>query len=181
MDVVITDSDRHPIDTFPELCAWCPIWSPTVTARTRAVRAVGGWAEWLHTGNDWHLYLKLARAGWRFAYLDRCVAHYRWPTRERGMSYDLRRRERRELLLWTAFAFRHPLTPGVKRALLRSLKRFVVHRFPHLRRVAVWKLFRRRASPRAAAPLDRADNAGTEARTSVPAADGRSETVDTLV
>ena len=44
--------------------------------RTDAVRAVGGYAEWVWVCDDMHLYMKLARAGWRFAYVDRALARY---------------------------------------------------------------------------------------------------------
>jgi glycosyltransferase involved in cell wall biosynthesis len=134
IDVWVTEPERHPIDHFPEICEWCPICSPTVTARTEAVRAVGGYAEWLPAGSDWHLYLKLAKAGWRFAYLDESLAQYRWPAPERGMSYDLARRELMDLRLWLGFSLRHPGTSGAGRRLVRSARRIIARRAPGLRR-----------------------------------------------
>jgi glycosyltransferase involved in cell wall biosynthesis len=130
IDVWVTDAARHPVDRFPDICKWCPICSPTVTARADAVRSVGGYAGWLPAGSDWHLYLKLARAGWRFAYVDQCLARYRWPEPERGMSYDLARRELMDLRLWSGFTLRHPATPGAARQLLHCVRRVVRRRVP---------------------------------------------------
>lgn len=133
----IADPGEHPVDSFPDLCRWCPICSPTVTARTEAVRAVGGYAEWLPAGSDWHLYLKLAKAGWRFSYLDERLSLYRWPEAKRGMSYDLARRELMDLRLWLGFNVRHPGTPGAGRSLLRCLRRIATRRAPRLKHVYV--------------------------------------------
>lgn len=122
--VLIRDTSSHPIDRFPELAAENPIPALTATMRADAVRAVGGYARWLWGGEDYHLYLKLAKAGWRFAFVDRPLAHYRRPTATRGQSYDNRRMLRNNLKLWVAFALRHPLTPGARgqiRSLLRAL------------------------------------------------------------
>jgi glycosyltransferase involved in cell wall biosynthesis len=134
IDVWVTEPERHPIDTFPGLCSWCQICAPTVTLRADAIRGVGGWARWLPSGQDFHLYLKIARAGWRFAYLDEIVAQYRWPTPKLGMSYDLARRELMDLRLWAGFNVRHPLTPGAARQLLRCVRRVAARRVPGLRR-----------------------------------------------
>jgi hypothetical protein len=79
------------------------------------VRAVGGYAEWLWVCDDYHLYMKLARAGWRFAYVDRQLARYRWPAPERGQSYDRPKAELDELKMFAGFALRHPRTPGPRR------------------------------------------------------------------
>jgi glycosyltransferase involved in cell wall biosynthesis len=150
IDVWVTEPERHPIDRFPEICEWCPICSPTVTARTEAVRALGGYVEWLPSGSDWYLYLKLAKAGWRFAYLNESLARYRWPTPDRGMSYDLARREFMDLRLWLAFSLRHPGTPGAGSRLVRSVRRIVARRAPGLRRgyVAVRAAVRRTGGSR---------------------------------
>jgi cellulose synthase/poly-beta-1,6-N-acetylglucosamine synthase-like glycosyltransferase len=80
--------------------------------RRPAVASVGGYARWLWLAQDYHLYLKLAAAGWRFAYVDRKLARFRWPEPTRGRTYDRRRHELYELVMWLGFAARHPLTPG---------------------------------------------------------------------
>ena len=126
-DTYIFDPSPHPIDRFPKLSEKNPVPALTATMRTNAVTSVGGYARWLWLAQDYHLYLKLAAAGWRFAYVDRKLARFRWPEEGRGRSYDWRRHERYELLMWLAFASRHPLTPGpraqVRTRLRRELKR----------------------------------------------------------
>lgn len=108
----IGDASIHPLDTFPRFAEANPIPSPTATMRTSAVRNIGGYATWLLGVEDYHLYAKLVLAGWRFAYVDRELAGYRWPTAERGKSYNRRRQQLAELQMWVGFAARHPLTPG---------------------------------------------------------------------
>ncbi|HEV7847365.1 MAG TPA: glycosyltransferase family 2 protein [Thermoleophilaceae bacterium] len=126
-DTYIFDPSPHPIDRFPKLAEQNPVPALTATMRTAAVRAVGGYASWLPMAQDYHLYLKLAAAGWRFEYVDKKLARFRWPEPSRGRTYDRRRHEQYELRMWTAFALRHPLTPGPRHQmrvrLWRELKR----------------------------------------------------------
>jgi glycosyltransferase involved in cell wall biosynthesis len=122
-DDYIGDPTPHPIDTFPKFADGCPAPALTVTMRTNAVRAVGGYATWLPLTQDYHLYAKLIAAGWRFAYVHEQLARYRWPTPERGMTFDQRRVELDELKQWIAFAARHPLTPGPRRRVRLGLWR----------------------------------------------------------
>jgi glycosyltransferase involved in cell wall biosynthesis len=112
----IGDASIHPRDQFPELAQSNPLPCPTVTMRTPAVRAVGGYAQRLPVVADWLLYMRLAAAGWRFAFVDQRLARYRWPTPERGTSYDVRSLDRRALAAVTWVAIRHPRLPGVWRA-----------------------------------------------------------------
>jgi cellulose synthase/poly-beta-1,6-N-acetylglucosamine synthase-like glycosyltransferase len=111
----IWEPSVHPMDRFPKIAEQNPIPALTATMRTEAVRAVGGYAEWRWVCDDYHLYLKLARAGWRFAYVDRPLAIYRWPQPDRGQSYEEGPRERDVLKMYAGFALRHPLTPGPRR------------------------------------------------------------------
>ena len=120
--VTITVPDVHPIDTFPKIAEQNPMASVTVTMRTNAVRAVGGYGEAFWVCDDYHLYLKLAHSGWRFAYVDKPLATYRWPQPERGQSYREGPRERNVLKMYAMFALRHPLTPGPKRAVRTRVK-----------------------------------------------------------
>jgi glycosyltransferase involved in cell wall biosynthesis len=131
----IVDPARHPIDSFPELAGRNLISPPTVSMRTGAVREAGGYATWLYGGSDYYLYLTLARAGWRFAYVDRRLATYRWQ-KPGSVSYPNARRARADLKLWAAFALRHPLTPGVKKRLAWHLFRTAVYHTPMERLVA---------------------------------------------
>jgi glycosyltransferase involved in cell wall biosynthesis len=119
---LIRDTAPHPIDRFPELAADNPIPALTATMRTEAVRAVGGYARWIWGVEDYHLYLKLAQAGWRFAFVDRELARYRWPAPDRGRSHDKRKMRRNLLKLWIAFAVRHPFTAGTGRQIRASIR-----------------------------------------------------------
>jgi glycosyltransferase involved in cell wall biosynthesis len=119
----IVDPSVHPMDRFPKFAERNPIPSLTATMRTEAVRAAGGYATWLRYAPEYYLYAKLIVAGWRFAYVDRRLASYRWPTPDRGLSADPRRREVDELKLWLAFVARHPTVPGPRRQVREQLKR----------------------------------------------------------
>jgi len=114
-EAYILDASVHPIDRFPKFAERNPVPSLTAALRTDAVRAVGGYATWLRHAMDYHLYAKLIHAGWRFVYIDRRLASYRWPAPDRGMSWDTRTTELSELRLWLAFAMRHPTVPGPRR------------------------------------------------------------------
>jgi cellulose synthase/poly-beta-1,6-N-acetylglucosamine synthase-like glycosyltransferase len=122
-DDYIGDPSVHPMFAFPKIAEQNPIPSLTATMRTDAVRAVGGYAWWLRSTEDYHLYMKLARAGWRFAYVHRRLARYRWPSPQRGKSYAPRRHELWSLAMWASFVARHPLTPGPRRQLRTRLAR----------------------------------------------------------
>jgi cellulose synthase/poly-beta-1,6-N-acetylglucosamine synthase-like glycosyltransferase len=122
VEVTISEPSVHPMDRFPKIAEQNPMASVTVTMRTDAVRDVGGYAEWLWVCDDYHLYLKLAHAGWRFAYVDKPLAIYRWPQPGRGQSYREGPRERNVLLMYLTFMLRHPLTPGPRRQVRTRLK-----------------------------------------------------------
>jgi hypothetical protein len=119
----VDDPSDHPLDHFPTLAERNPIPSPTVTMRAHAVRAAGGYARWLRRAQDHHLYMKLAHAGWRFAYLDRRLARCRWPEPGRGPSNDARPHELWEHAMYASFAARHPLTPGPRRQVRARARR----------------------------------------------------------
>jgi glycosyltransferase involved in cell wall biosynthesis len=80
----IGDPAIHPRDRFPELAEANPIPCPTVTFRASALRGIGGWSGWMKSVEDWNLYMRLAAAGWRFAYVHRRLARYRWPQHTAG-------------------------------------------------------------------------------------------------
>ena len=109
------DLRLHPLDRFPGLASWNPIPAPTVAMRTDAVRRVGGYARWLRSTEDYHLYLRLAAAGWRFGFVPRRLARYRWPA---GRSKSSRERWHRswDLAMRASFALTHPRIPGAFRA-----------------------------------------------------------------
>ena len=122
-DDYLGDPSVHPMYDFPKIAEQNPIPCPTATIRTGAARAVGGYAQWLWMVEDYHLYLKLARAGWRFAYVHRQLAHYRWPSQASGISARKRQHELWELAMYAAFVARHPLTPGPRRQVRTRARR----------------------------------------------------------
>jgi glycosyltransferase involved in cell wall biosynthesis len=121
-ETTILDPSVHPMDRFPKIAEQNPMASVTVTMRAGAVRDVGGYAEWAWVCDDYHLYLKLAHAGWRFAYIHEPLARYRWPQPTRGQSYAEGPRERNVLQMYTRFVLRHPLTPGPRRQVRTRVK-----------------------------------------------------------
>jgi cellulose synthase/poly-beta-1,6-N-acetylglucosamine synthase-like glycosyltransferase len=122
-DDYIGDPSVHPMYAFPKIAEQNPIPCPTATIRTEAARAVGGYAWWLWQVEDYHMYLKLARAGWRFAYVHSQLARYRWPSETSGISHGKRSHELWELAMFASFALRHPLTPGPRRQVRTRLRR----------------------------------------------------------
>jgi cellulose synthase/poly-beta-1,6-N-acetylglucosamine synthase-like glycosyltransferase len=116
-DTYIFDPAPHPIDSFPKLAEQNPVPLLTATARAHAVREAGAYAPWLRGTQDYHLWCRLAAAGWRFAYVDRKLARYRWPVSASSLGNDRRRVELDELLMWFSFFLRHPRTPGPRRQL----------------------------------------------------------------
>jgi len=122
VDDYIGDPSVHPMDQFPKFAEQCPVPALTATFRTGAARAVGGYAEWLWTATDYHLYAKLIAAGWRFGYVDRRLAHYQWP-HAASKSAHPRKMELARLAMWLSFAVRHPRTPGPRRQVRTRLRR----------------------------------------------------------
>ena len=116
------DPSEHPIDTFPRIADQDPIPVLTATARTQAVKDVGGYPRWLRFCEDYYVFLKLAAVGWRFAYVDERLANYRWPTAASGMSFDSRGKAGNVLKMWAVLAARHPRLPGPKRQLRLRLR-----------------------------------------------------------
>jgi glycosyltransferase involved in cell wall biosynthesis len=123
LDTYIFDPEPHPIDSFPKIAEQNPVPLLTATARTQAVREAGGYARWLRSTQDYHLWCRLVAAGWRFAFVDRKLARYRWPVGAGSLSDDRRRVELDELLMWSSFFLRHPGTPGPRRQLRVRLRR----------------------------------------------------------
>lgn len=132
----IGDPSIHPLDRFPALAEANPVPCPTATMRTAAVRAAGGYVSWLRSTEDWDLYMRLAIAGWRFAYLHERLARYRWPTPERGMSFDTARMERWTIAALARTAVVHPRVPGPRREALRRARGVAGRRLAGLRRAA---------------------------------------------
>lgn len=113
-DDYIGDPSVHPMDRFPKIAEQNPIPALTATMRTAAVRGVRGYDESLWGTSDYDLYMRLAAAGWRFAYLHRQLARYRWPG-PRSKSADVRAIQRSQLRMWVRFVLRHPRIPGPRR------------------------------------------------------------------
>jgi glycosyltransferase involved in cell wall biosynthesis len=100
----ISDRALQPVNDLRTLYRANPIPAPAVVMRTTAVRAVGGYPEWLSVGEEYLVYIRLARAGWRFAYVDRPSATYRWPEPGRGATFNERRNSREEAKLFAVLA-----------------------------------------------------------------------------
>ena len=66
--------------------------------------------------------MNLAAAGWRFAYVDRKLASYRWPEPTRGLSWQERPRELNLLRMYATFVLRHPRVPGPRRQVRTRVK-----------------------------------------------------------
>jgi glycosyltransferase involved in cell wall biosynthesis len=116
------DPSEHPIDAFPGITHQDPIPALTATARTQAVKDVGGYPRWLRFCDDYYLFLQLAAAGWRFAYVDERLANYRWPTAAGGASFDHRAQAVNLLKMWAVLAVRHRHLPGPTRQLRRGVR-----------------------------------------------------------
>jgi glycosyltransferase involved in cell wall biosynthesis len=129
----IGDPSVHPMDRFPKIAEQCPIPCPTATLRTSALRGIGGYAGWLGMVEDYHMYLRLARAGWRFAYVHRQLVRYRWPQPHRGITYRKREQELWELAAFAHFVLLHPRTPGPRRQ-VRTRARREIDRLLHFGR-----------------------------------------------
>ena len=122
-ELYIQDASVHPMDRFPKFAEANPVPSLTATMRADAVRRVAGWVTWLRQAMDYHLYAKLIMDGWRFDYVDRPLARYRWPQPTRGMSWNRRETELNELKMWLLFVARHPRVPGPRRQVRLRLRR----------------------------------------------------------
>jgi glycosyltransferase involved in cell wall biosynthesis len=139
----LSDRSLHPVDDLDRLYRVNPIPSPSVLMRTDAVRAVGGYPRWLSVGEEYFLYIKLRRAGWRIAYVDRMSAVYRWPEPGRGVSFDARRGARENVKLFSVLALSSPGDAAIRRRLVGELGNVIETHVPgsvpvarRLRRVA---------------------------------------------
>lgn len=112
----IEDPSRHPYDRFPALALGNEIPNFALV-RKSAIERVGGYAEFTWGAMDWYLYLRLAGAGWRFAYVDRPLAHYRWTGQ--SMSQDWEKVQDSNLHVLTRFMLHHPLRRGSHRRALK--------------------------------------------------------------
>jgi glycosyltransferase involved in cell wall biosynthesis len=124
------DDVAHPLTDLHMLYRGNPIPAPAVAMRTGAARAVGGYPKWLTVGEDHMLYIRLLSAGWRFAYVDRASAVYRWPEPGRGATFDRRRHARQELKLLAALIARSPGDPVLRGELPRGLAQIVETHVP---------------------------------------------------
>jgi glycosyltransferase involved in cell wall biosynthesis len=134
----LTDRSIHPVNDLSTLYRMNPIPALAVVMRTEAVRGVGGYPRGLDIATDYALYIRLRRAGWRFAYVDRRSAVYRWPKRERGASFNRRRGYRHELRLFAGLALREPTNSVIRARLVGVLKDVIATHIPASVRVWRW-------------------------------------------
>ena len=137
----VTGSQVHPVNELAALYRGNAIPAPGVLLRTGAVRAVGGYPQWLKVGEDYLLYLRLRRAGWRFAYVDRRSAIYRWPQPGRGATFDRRRHARQGVKLFAALALASPWERELRIRLAYELAEVVSTHVPGS--IPLWRLCRR--------------------------------------
>jgi hypothetical protein len=126
----VSDRAQHPVDDLDRLYLVNPIPAPGAIMRTGAVRAVGGYPPWLSVGEEYFVYIKLKRAGWRIAYVDRMSAVYRWPEPGRGVSFDARRGARENLKLFSALALSTPGNAAIRRRLVGEVRNVVKTHVP---------------------------------------------------
>jgi glycosyltransferase involved in cell wall biosynthesis len=138
----LSDPSIHPVNDLSTLYRGNPIPALSVVMRTDAVRAVGGYPRGLDIATDYALYIRIRRAGWRFAYVDRPSAVYRWPERERGASFDRRRGYRHELRLFAGLALHEPRNAAIRARLVVEIKHVIATHIPGARQVR--RRFRRR-------------------------------------
>jgi glycosyltransferase involved in cell wall biosynthesis len=127
----IRDPSLHPA-RLPGLARSNPIPNFSMVRR-EAVERIGGYAEFTWGAMDWYLYLRVAGAGWKFAYVDRILAHYRWTGA--SMSQDWDKVQRSNLAVLSRFMLHHPLTPGPHRLVARLALAEAGKKIPGARRV----------------------------------------------
>jgi len=142
----LSDPSIHPVNDLSTLYRGNPIPALSVVMRTDAVRAVGGYPLGLDIATDYALYIRIRRAGWRFAYVDRPSAVYRWPEPQRGASFNRRRGHRHELRLFAGLALREPRNTAIRARLVKEIKNVVAAHVPRPLQVWHWRLGRRRST-----------------------------------
>jgi glycosyltransferase involved in cell wall biosynthesis len=141
----LSDPSIHPVNDLSTLYRVNPIPALSVVMLTDAVRAVGGYPLGLDIATDYALYIRIRQAGWRFAYVDRPSAVYRWPERERGASFDQRRGHRHELRLFAGLVLREPRDAAIRARLVVEIKHVIGTHVPRPLRVWHWRLRRGRS------------------------------------
>jgi glycosyltransferase involved in cell wall biosynthesis len=136
----VTVWQPHPVQDLPTMYRGNPIPSPGVAMRTAAARAVGGYPEWLTVGEDYLLYIRLLRAGWRFSYVDRRSAVYRWPEPDRGATFNRRRNARETAKLFALLALASPRERAIRVRLAGELVNVVSTHIPGS--LSAWHLIR---------------------------------------
>lgn len=126
----ILPGDDHPVNDLARLYAGNPAPSPTVVMRTDAVRGVGGYPTWLSVGEDYLLYIRLRRAGWRLAYVASPSAVYRWPEPGRGATFDRRRNARQGAKMFAMLWLGAPRDRALRRRLGTELTGVLVTHVP---------------------------------------------------
>jgi glycosyltransferase involved in cell wall biosynthesis len=117
----VVDRALQPVNDLRLLCRGNPIVASAAVMRTDLVREVGGYPEWLKVGEEYCIYIRLLRAGWRFGYVDRCTVTFRMPEPGRGVTYDTRRNAREVTKLFAVLAFTSPPSGALYSRLGREL------------------------------------------------------------
>jgi glycosyltransferase involved in cell wall biosynthesis len=139
----VTVWQPHPVRDLATLYQGNPIPSPGVAMRTAAARAVGGYPEWLTVGEDWLLYMRLLRTGWRFSYVDRRSAVYRWPESRRGATFNRQHNAREAAKLFALLALASPRERAIRVRLAGELANIVSTHVPGS--LSAWHLISRQS------------------------------------
>jgi glycosyltransferase involved in cell wall biosynthesis len=117
----VGDSAQQPVNDLRLLYRANPMVASAVAMRTDAVRSVNGYPEWLSVGEEYLVYIRLRRARWRFAYVDRCSVSFRWPEPGRGVTFDRRRNAREVSKLFGMLALTSSPSLAIYSRLAREL------------------------------------------------------------
>jgi glycosyltransferase involved in cell wall biosynthesis len=121
----VIEPSTHPIGSLRELYRGNVIPGQGVLMRTAAVRAVRGYPERVSIGEEYVLYVRLMRAGSRFAYLESTTATYHWPQAERGVTFNVRRVARANVAIFMRFLIADPACPTLWRSLGKAVMSFL--------------------------------------------------------
>lgn len=108
------------------LMKWCCVTPSTVIVRRDVLASVGGFDESLPLSTDWDMWLRLAAAGHRFAYLPEAMTDYLWHAN--NMSRDQREIAGAALTIFSRLFRSGTLPPALQREEGRCLARWYLNR-----------------------------------------------------
>lgn len=115
-----------PAYALRRLMKWCCVTPSTVIVRRDVLASVGGFDESLPLSTDWDMWLRLAAAGHRFAYLPEAMTDYLWHAN--NMSRDQREIAGAALTIFSRLFRSGTLPPALQREEGRCLARWYLNR-----------------------------------------------------